>query len=281
MTCANCGQAVEFHLAYCRACGAFAGYPNVRKATAMRADLTRHYAEAVADADARSVRPLLDRLENLLSSSVPVIAMRPNTLLTMTLGTAYRNYHRAYGEALRPIAEETYHRHRGVVDAAIHPGYFAEITDAAVSTDGRGLNNYGPITLRIGDRFIADRATVLRENAFEFYKRYNLGERDAAEEPGWRCVWPQRAELGVAHLASQLTPSVPEASLPALVLSSGADRDSDRFLEVHIYGMVPIETIEQIALDRPLTTSDAQDDWDLARRKIVARGIPDQDRTTP
>jgi hypothetical protein len=199
----------------------------------------------------------------------------------MTIGAAYRSYHKALDQDLRPIAEEIYHRHRGVVDAAVHPGYFAEITNAAVSTDGRGLNNYGAITLQIVERFIAQRATVVRENAFAFYERYDLGRRDAQETPGWRCVWSHRAQLGVAHLAPQITPSMPETSLPSLVLTAGADRDTDRFMEVHIFGMLPIETIEQVSLDRPLVTAESQDDWNIVIQKIAALGIPWMDRTAP
>jgi hypothetical protein len=145
----------------------------------MQTDLDHNYADAVASAESRGVRPLLDRLAVLLSSSVAVIAVPADVLLKMTMGAAYRSYHKALDQGLRPIAEKIYHRHRTVVDAAMHAGYYAEITTAAISTDGRGLNNYGTITLRIGERFIANRATVLRENAFEFYKRYNLGDRDA------------------------------------------------------------------------------------------------------
>jgi hypothetical protein len=247
----------------------------------MQADLARNYAEAVTDAGTRGVRPLLDRLTALLTSLVAVIAVPVDMLLKMTLGAAYRSYHKAVDQDLRPIAEEDYHRHRGVVDAAVHPQYFAEITNAAISTDGRGLNNYGAITLRVAERFIAHRATVLRENAFAFFKRYDLGHRDAREAPGWRCVWPRRAELGVAHLAPEIMPSTRETSLPSLVLTAGADRDTDRFMEVHVFGMLPIETIEQVSLDRPLVTAESQEEWNIARQKVVARGIPVEDRTSP
>jgi hypothetical protein len=281
MNCANCGEAVEFHRTSCQACGCPVGYPNVRKAEAMQADLDRNHAASVTDADSRGVRSLLDKLAALLSSSVAVIAIPVDVLLKMTLGAAYRSYHKALDQDLRPIAEEIYHRHRGVVDAAVHPGYFAEITNAAISTDGRGLNNYGAVTLRIAERFIAQRATVLRENAFAFYERYDLGRRGGQEAPGWRCVWSRRAQLGVAHLAPRITPSMPETSLTSLVLTAGAGRDTDQFMEVHVFGMLPIETIEQVSLDRPLVTPESREEWNIVGQKIASRGIPLTDRTAP
>ena len=87
--------------------------------------------------------------------------------------------------------------------------------------------------------------------------------------------------LGVAHLALQLIPSLPDAALPSLVLTMGADRETDRFMEVHIFGMVPIDIVERVSLDRPLVTAESQGEWDLARQKIVARGIPVEDRSSP
>jgi hypothetical protein len=281
MNCGNCGKPIDFHRTTCLACGHFLGYPNVRKAEAMQADLDRNCTAAVADADARGVRPLLDGLATLLASSSAVVAMPVNVLRAMTLGAAYRSYHRALADDLRGAAEEIYHRHRGVVDEAVHPGYSADITNAAISVDGRGLNNYGEITLRIGDVFIADRATVLRENAFAFYERYDLGRRDAQEVPGWRCVWQRRADLGVAHLTPYLTSATPVTSLPSLVLQSGTGRDNDRFMEVHIFGMVPLAAVEDVSLDRPLVTRDSQDEWNIARQKLAAQGIPVRDRTVP
>jgi hypothetical protein len=74
MNCANCGTATEFHRTTCRACGHVIGFPNVRKAESMQPDLDRNHADAVTDADARGIRPLLDRLAALLASSRAVIA---------------------------------------------------------------------------------------------------------------------------------------------------------------------------------------------------------------
>lgn len=231
MKCANCGHPIEFDRTTCRLCSEPVGYPNVRKAEAMRADLDHNFANAVADAERRGVKPLVDKLEALLSLSVATINLHPNVLLSMTLGTDYRSYYKALDAGLRTVAEEIYHRHRNVVDAAIHSGYYQEITYAAVSPDRRGLTSYGEITLQLGERFIAHRATVLRENAFAFYERYDLGRRDAREAPGWRCVWSDRGHLGIAHLEIELTLAVSEAMLPNVILAVGVDKDHDKFME--------------------------------------------------
>lgn len=247
----------------------------------MRADLDRHYQDALADADGRGVRATVDKLEVNLRSSDAVIAMRPSVLLSVTKDAAYRSYHRALDQDLRQIAEEALHRHRGVVDMAVHTGYFADITNAAISTDGRALNNYGAISVTIGERFIADRATVLRENAWDFYERHDLGARGAEEEPGWRCVWADRAKLGVTHLAPNVTGATSNDALHHLVLEPGTGRHDDHFMEVHIFDMLTADTFAAVSLDRPLTDSEQQKDWDMASQKLAARGIPVKGGTHP
>lgn len=272
---------MDFHRTNCPSCDLFIGYPNVRKAEAMQPDLARHYADVVADAERRGVKSKLDKLEAFLAGSVATINVRPSSLLNMTLGTAYRSYHRALDQSLRRIAEEKYHAHRAAVDAKIHPGYGPEIVNAALSPDGRGLTNYGEVTLRLREISIGHRSSVLRENAFAFYERHDLGRRDAAEEPGWRAVWADRARLGVAHVGPMITSAIADRDLPLQILTVGADRDGDRYLEVHIYGEVDCFALEDVSLDQPLTTAESRDDWAVARRKLERRSTPVRDAVSP
>ena len=123
----------------------------------------------------------------------------------MTLGQNYISYYNALDHGARKIAERQYHAHRRAVDDKVHTGYGEEILNAALSVDGRGLTNYGPITLELRQISIEDRASVMRENSFDFYDRYKLGDRDAIEEPGWRSTWATRARLGVAHVEPSVT----------------------------------------------------------------------------
>lgn len=247
----------------------------------MRADLVRNYDDVVADAERRGVKSQLDKIETLLARSAATINLRPDNLLSMTLGTAYRSYHRALDQGLRRIAEEKYHAHRTAVDAKIHPGYGPQIVNAALSPDGRGLTNYGAITLRLREISIGHRSSVLRENAFAFYERHDLGRRDATEAPGWRAVWADRALLGVAHLGYMITPAIADRDLPFQILAAGRGRDDDRYLEVHIYGEVDCFALEHVSLDQPLTTPESRDDWAVARQKLERRSIPVRDRVNP
>ena len=270
--CPRCGAEVEYYRSNCIN-GHFIGFPNVRRAQEMVADLSRHYVAAVADAASRRVVSRVRELERLLQTTVATINVRPNILRNMALGQNYVNYYNALGHHARKIAERAYHAHRSAVDDKIHTGYGEEILNAALSPDGRGLTNYGPITLELREVSIDDRASVMRENSFDFYDRYKLGDRDAVEEPGWRSTWADRARLGVAHLAPFVSAATAEADLPIVVLSNGTTRHGDRYMEVHIYGELSWQTLKRVTLAQPLTTTEEQDDWFFGRQKLRHRDV--------
>lgn len=247
----------------------------------MRAELERNYTDALENALARGTSDLVDRLERLLAGTVATINVSPKMLDIMTLGLPYFGYHRALEQGLRRKAEDIYHAHRLAVDAKIHPGYEKDIIYAVLSPDGRGLTGYGEITLQLREDAVGRRASLLRENAFDFYQRYQLGDRDAQEAPGWRSVWGDRALLGVAHLEASLTPALSSGALPGLILAVGATKHDDRFMEVHIFDPLTWQMIASATLDRTITDAEARDEWDFARSRLARRGVPIADHTVP
>ena len=59
------------------------------------------------------------------------------------------NNYNALGKQARKAAEAIYDAHRRAVDEKVHTGYGTESINAALSPDGRGLTNYGAITLEL------------------------------------------------------------------------------------------------------------------------------------
>lgn len=239
----------------------------------MRRDLAKNYDAAVAQATLRGVLPQLRKLEILLQGTVATINISPKIFRNMALGQNYMSYYQSLDLRLRKIAEETYHAHRGAVDEKIHPGYKAEIVNAALSPDGRGLTNYGAITLELQNVAIEDRASILRENSFDFYERNDLGRRNPVELLGWRAVWGDRVYLGVAHLVPSLTPALADDALADQIMVCGAARQDDHYMEVHIFGEVSWQSLSNATLEKPLTTAEDQDDWDFGRMKLEPRGV--------
>jgi hypothetical protein len=270
--CLKCGVDIEYHRTFC-ANGHFIGFPNVRRAQEMAADLDRNYEAAVADAAARGVTAQVQRLETVLQATVAKINVTPKIVRNMVLGQNYISYYNAIALGARKIAERELHAHRETVDAKVHTGYGTEILNAALSPDGSGLTTYGAITLELRGASIEDRASVMRENAFDFYVRYKLGDRDAVEEPGWRSVWASRARLGVAHLEPSVTAATADTDFPRMILSNGTTKYDDRFIEVHIFGDLSWENLNNITLAKPLTNAEEQDDWLFGREKLKRRGV--------
>jgi len=281
LVCPNCGAQVDIHLPNCPDCRTFVGYPNIRRAEGMRPALEANYRAALADALARGVSNLVAQLETLLQGAVATINVSPKILASMALDHPYLGYHHALEQGLRLKAEDIYHAHRLASDAKLHPGYEKDIIYAALSPDGRGLTGYGEITLGLRENIVARRASLLRENAFDFYERYHLGERDATEEPGWRAVWADRALLGIAQLEPLLTTALSAAALPALALSVGATRHDDQFIEVHVFDPISAQGLDSVSLDQALTDVDARDEWDFAQNRLARRGVAVMDNTTP
>jgi hypothetical protein len=247
----------------------------------MRADLIRNYAAALDDARQRGVTAQVQQLETILQDSIATINIDAKLLSNMAKGQNYLSYYNAFALGLRRIAEREYHAHRLAVDAKIHTGYESEIVNAALSPDGRGLTNYGEITLVLEEETIEDRASLMRENAFDFYERYQLGRRNAKEESGWRSTWVNRSQLGVAHLCPSITPATAGHDLVSHVLFCGSTRPEDRYIEIHIYGEVSWQSLSKVVLEKPLTTSDGQDDWKFGRIKLEHRGIRVFDQVNP
>lgn len=272
INCPKCGSPVEYNRTNCER-GHFIGFPNVRRAEEMRRDLVKNYDAAVAQARLNGVLAQLRKLEILLHKTVATINASPKIFRNMALGQNYMSYYQSMDLGLRKIAEETYHAHRGAVDEKIHPGYRAEIVNAALSPDGRGLANYGPITLELQSVAIEDRASILRENSFDFYERNDLGRRDAVELSGWRAVWGDRIYLGVAHLVPSITSALADDALAGQIMVCGATRHDDHYMEVHIFGEVSWQSLSKVTLEKPLTIPEDQDDWDFGRMKLELRGV--------
>jgi hypothetical protein len=270
--CPKCGLEVAYNVAHCHS-GHFVGFPNVRLAEGMRERLNFHYGRAAANARERGVGDKIDKLESILANSIATINVTPIVLRNLSLGDNYKNYYVAIDEGIRELASRQYHSDRQMVDTRIHTAYEKHILNAALSIDGLGLTNYGNITLRLRENVVDVRASLLRENGYAFFERYDLGRLGRAEELGWRSVWSDRTLLAVAHLEPSITPATPLAELTNLILCCGEDRRQDRYIEVHIFGELDWQAIGSAMRERPLTNPEDQADWELARTKLTLRGI--------
>lgn len=250
--CEKCKGKLAFDSARCEN-GHVAGFPHIRFARRMRPALVAHYERAQREARDRGVTGELERLIAVLDNSVASINMELRTASNLAGGEAYRSYQASVDDGQREIAKRRFHSERTRVDAAVHTGYGNRIVNIALSPDGGGLPNYGPVTLLLKESSIDDRCAVLRENAFYFYDRFRLGDREALEEPGWRSEWCDRSLLGAAALEPEVEQGMGEAALQKLVMASGEDRAKDRFIELHLYDALMREYVASFYLDEKCT----------------------------
>lgn len=239
----------------------------------MRADLVTNYNAAADLANIRGVKAELGLLWAIADDACVTININPKILRNLSYSQAYLSYYKALEEGDRQIAMQQHHGTRQAVDAKIHTGYEKHILNAALSGDGRGLTNYGPITIRLKSEAVEDLTSLLRENAFDFYKRHGLGELDAIEPAGWRSTWDDRAFLVVAALAEHIAVGMGLQELQSLLLFSGPSRHDDKYVEVHIFGGISWQAIASVRREAALTDARDQAAWDIARDRLKGRGV--------
>ena len=92
--CPKCGRLVEYNRTSCES-GHFIGFPNVRRAEEMRADLLRHYDAALDDARRRGVTAQVRQLETILQDSIATINVDAKLLSNMAKSQNYMSYYNA------------------------------------------------------------------------------------------------------------------------------------------------------------------------------------------
>lgn len=280
-SCPDCEAAVHWTHDRCVVCGHAFDPPIIRMidTDAEREALDGRYAAARAEFQATCGASHVGKVEaDLRYLSRAVINLPADRLhaLLMADSALYSNYHLSIDAETRMAAAMGDDVNRCKVDSAIFGNLGKNIRFAALSLDARGAVNYGSCGLVVRDITCQRRATTMEENSFKFYERHALGPLFARLPPGFRARWEDRHKLAIAKLAGRLVEN--EGDLASILLCNGADRHADDFVEVHIYGPLNHECIEQLWLPRPEDVCDDEKPFieliaaTAARRQInVAR----------
>jgi len=268
--CSCCNEMVPYNVDNCPK-GSFVGFPNVRVARKMKADLAGRHTAAREAGDTRNVSDLIQRLDDLLNGAKASINLAPRIVANLANGQPYRSYHESCELGQRPLAKRINHAHRTAVDAKVHIGYGDRIINAALSPDGRGLSNYGKIALLLKDGAISDRCSLLSENAFDYFQSHKLWDPDKPEPLGFRALWEDRAALGVAKLEPLVKENMSDEDLCDLILHSGADRHDDRYIEVHVIDFLQREYVGSFYRARAFDQDEAKL-WTSIVEKLTAEG---------
>jgi len=111
------------------------------------------------------------------------------------------------------------------------------VRTAALSLDGSGVSSYGEVWVTLDDICVAYRSIVLEENSFDFVERHGLGSERIKTRPyGYLATWIDRGKLAIAKCGLDLKADTKENDFIGILLFTEGQRNTDRFLEVHIYG---------------------------------------------
>jgi hypothetical protein len=229
--CSQCGNDVQDNEEFCPVDEVFHGYPNVKMAERERADL-RMRSQAARDAlTRRGLSDAIAAIEAVSSETDAVVNVDPEFagwFLTndRTLYATYRRQVEA--GARRPAAVES-DQERLAVEARLF-GSRSDVTYAALAAKGQGLHSYGIVALRLKRPAIEKRATLLEENSYAFSRRH-----PARLPGGHRAAWQDRAELLLAKLEPDIDDGWSVPSIRRSVLRSAGVRQTDDFIEVHIW----------------------------------------------
>ncbi|HSS20602.1 MAG TPA: hypothetical protein VLL54_11045 [Pyrinomonadaceae bacterium] len=248
-TCLRCSSEVGETEEKCSTCGAFAGPPNVRAAEKLEEQvaLERRYDEAVSQSYLDGSDAALMSFDVNMELTFAVVNVDIDFLRQFVTSDkmTFSNYDLSVKGQIRKSAEATHDRHRRTIGAMLFGGYSEHIRYAALSLDGGGLQSYGAFAIKLRQISIANRATLLEDNSYNFIAKHKL---QGGEEipPGYVAKWDERHKLAVSKLAKTVSAGTSEAEHPKILLRSTGDRNTDECIEVHIYGGFDNKAIESV-----------------------------------
>ncbi len=259
MHCSKCNEVVPEAQRNCLACGADAGFPNVRLAQRKQEldELNVRVRMACASAAAAGFDPVMDDFGISVSTSRAVIA-RPLRLLQDLIETEHRTYsgyHKELSAGTRVASNNIFDRTRTQFENALFPNFFENICFAALTLDDTWVTWFGDYAMILKDPMIAQRATVFEENPFHFARRFNLSLTDTIP-PGYRAVWDRRHDIAKAKLYSKLNSHTQKEEYPQILMNDTKGSEDADYIEVHIYGPFTRAAIDTIIGPRPRSGED-------------------------
>ena len=237
--CDNCNSEVSFYSEYCTTCGNFLGFPNVRAADKPKEveALKKRYENAIENSLQKDAFISLFNFEKKVLQSQAVINVNIDYLYTFIKNdkALYSTYCLQVEGEVRKSASARDDIERLTIESMIFGDYGKNIRYAALSVDGAGLKSYGAYTIILKEVAIENRATLLEDNSYHFIKKHDL-QLGNAFPLGYRCTWQKRNQLAVAKLEEHITANTSEKEYVKILLSGNGKRETDEFIEVHIYG---------------------------------------------
>jgi hypothetical protein len=85
--------------------------------------------------------------------------------------------------------------------------------------------------------------------------------------------WSERAKLCVAKVAGRLAANMSESDFGALVLSNGATKLQDEFVEIQIFGPMTALTIQSVGIDPATLKPHDKVLWEAVKEKLQTNEV--------
>ena len=276
MKCSECGSIIPHDRETCPTCGTNAGFPNVREVSAVseKDALEERYNRAIKYAHADGLDLLLEELSQASKYSHAVIAIDLDYLNGFITKdeVLYSCYALMVSGEMRKAASSVNDKKRRGVGGFFFGSYADKIRYAALSLDGKGLSSYGQFTLVLKEIAVKARATLLEENSFRFYDRFKHIIPNNFP-PGHRAVWDERHKLITAKLAGRITDTTTKDDFPGMLLSSTGNRETDDFIEVHIYGAFDNAAVEAVSGNSKALCKADKAQLAVVKEKLIEKGV--------
>lgn len=189
----------------------------------------------------------------VVATSVPVLR-----ILLSDKKNRYVGYYALVHSGQRAVAEHHHAQDRQVADSYVHGSYYENIINGALSLDNTGAWGYGICHVRLTVNSIDLRVSFTMHNAYDYQRWFEEkpGPRDSKrwqEKPGYRSNWAHRALLCVRKHFAELKPGLDRSGFATILLRSDGSRETEEFVEAHIWDPLVANAFEHITVPRPAT----------------------------
>jgi hypothetical protein len=248
-TCLKCHSKLSEIKETCPTCGTPVGYPNVRAAERREEKdaLEARYLSAIKQSKANGREQALASFDESSKKTCAVINVDLEVLYQFITNDQmfYSTYGLLVEGEMRVPATAENDSDRQSVGGKLFGSYAKQIRYAALSLDGGGPTSYGPYALKLREVAIDDRATLLEDNSYIFVTKHDIRTLQRIPQ-GYRATWGERHKLAVAKLSGQVFAGTIEPEHSKILLSGKGQRQTDEFIEVHIYGGFNNKAVESV-----------------------------------
>lgn len=248
--CGKCKQENKVNSLTCKKCGdSFFTNVNLANIPSETVALEGRYNKAKSSSSAKAK---LNKFESLIqNNSHAVINLHFKHLKVIVLDDdSYKNYHILVEENKREIADLIDDLNRSKVESFLFGNILArKIVYAALSIDETGLKSYGDIEAIIDNEAIESRASLLEENSFTFVITDNRKITDVLPK-GFKSNWTERHKLAVAKHYEDIKNDTDENQFSEILLNSNGIRESEKFIEIHIFGDITLDAFKKIKVPK-------------------------------